>query len=83
MEMLNALMESEAIQNYVASQETAIQEAATQFSQYPQQVKDHIAENLDEFIVPNDLNATYENIVNFVASAAETSLFGLCEAIDA
>jgi len=82
MSLLATLMENEAVQNYISSQENAIAEAADSFSQYPQQIKNYIAENLDEFVVVNDLNATYENIVNFTSSAVETSLFGICESIE-
>lgn len=79
--LLAAIFEDEDVVNYVNSQEDAILEGAEIFHQTPQQIKDYIAENLDDFVVPGDLEATYENLVNFVAYCTEQNLNAISDAI--
>lgn len=74
MEMLQVLLENEDIQNIITENEDVILPASTVFHEFPAVVKDYIKENLDEFVVPGNLNATYENMVTFATSAANNML---------
>ena len=74
MEMIQVLLENESIQNIITENEDVILPAANVFHEFPAVVKDYIRENLDEFIVPGDLKATYENMVTFSTSAANNML---------
>lgn len=81
MEMLQVLLEDEGVQNLITENEDVIIPASNVFHEFPQVVKDYIQENLDEFIVPGDLKATYENMVTFSASAAANMLNELTDLI--
>lgn len=74
MKLLSALLEEQACQEYINANEGPILEAAEQFHETPQKVKDYIFENLHEFVVPGDLNATYEKMVIFAESCAVQTL---------
>ena len=74
MEMLQVLLENESIQNIITENEDVILPAANVFHEFPAVVKDYIRENLEEFVVPGDLKATYENMVTFSTSAANNML---------
>ena len=74
MEMLQVLLENEDIQNIITENEDVILPAANVFHEFPAVVKDYISENLDEFVIPGDLKATYENMVTFATSAANNML---------
>ena len=74
MEMLQVLLEDENIQSLISENEDVILPAANVFHEFPAVVKDYIQENLEEFIVPGDISATYENMVTFTTSAASNML---------
>lgn len=79
--MLESIFESEEVSSYVDSCSDQIEEAAAIFHETPQQIKDYIAENLEQFVVPGDLETTYVNLVNFVENCVVNNLNDLCEAI--
>lgn len=81
MELVPVLLENDGIQAYLSENEGSIVDAAKVFAEYPQIVKDHINENLKDFIVPNDMTATYENMVVFVESACAQFLTELTKMI--
>lgn len=66
MSLLQALMESEELTSYVAENEEILEAAEDVLLEFPKALKSYINENLNEFIEPDDLDATYENIVTFV-----------------
>ena len=79
MEMLQVLLEDESVQKIINENESVILEGSNLFHQYPQYVKDYIQENLNEFIVPGDLKATYEKMVSFTESSVINLLEQLTE----
>jgi hypothetical protein len=81
MECLNVLFENEGIQNYVSEKEEDILAGANMFHEYPQVVKDHIMENLDDFL-GETIEETHQNIVEFTASSAFQYLGEIVEMID-
>ena len=74
MEMLTTFLENEGVQTLINDNEKAILESAVLFHSYPQVVKDYIQENLDQFIVPGNLEATYNNMVAFTESTVMSLL---------
>lgn len=82
MQLLQTLTENEGVQAHLDSKQSEIMEACASFGEFPQQVKDHIMENLDQFIVPGDLQATYNHIVSFTENAVEGALVGLVDGIE-
>jgi len=81
MDCLNVLFENEAIQNYVAEKEEDILAGANAFHEYPQVVKDHVMENLNQFI-GNTVEETHENIAEFARTSAFQYLHELVDLID-
>lgn len=79
--MLEAIFENEEVTSYVDSCGEQIEEAAAIFHETPQQIKDYIAENMEQFLVPGDLEATYVKLVDFVENCVVNNLNDLCEAI--
>ena len=79
--LLSSIFEDESVQEYVDSNTDSIMEAAEYFHQTPQVIKDYMLENLDTFIVSNDLKATYENMVSFVTSNVVSVLDDLTDQI--
>lgn len=79
--LLEQIFEDEDVQNYVDGSAEQIEEAAGIFHEMPQQVKDYIMENLQDFVVPGDLNATYVKMVDFTENVVANSLNDLCDAI--
>lgn len=82
MKVLQTLLMSESVQALISSQETGIVEAATEFYEFPQKIKDHITANLESFVVPGDLKATHEKMIAFTENAVVGHLFELTSAID-
>lgn len=74
MEMLQTLLENESIQTIINENENLILENAQIFHDYPQFIKTHIQENLENFIVPGNIKATYENMVQFTESSVVSLL---------
>lgn len=81
MQLLQELCENPAAQACLDAKESEIMEATGAFLQFPQQIKDHIVENLEQFIVPGNLQATYEGMVVFAENAVVGALTGLSEQI--
>lgn len=79
MEMLTYLSESEAGQTFLASIEEPIVEAADIFHNTPQEIKDYVMENLDSFLVPGDLTATFNKIAVFTESTVVQVLHDLSD----
>lgn len=80
-ELLSAIFEDENVQEYVDANTDSIMEAAEYFHQTPQLIKDYMLENLETFIVTDDLKATYENMVSFVTSNVVSILDDLTDQI--
>lgn len=74
MKVLTALLENESVQQLLTEDEELIVAASGAFEATPEVVKDYIKENLEEFLVPGDVKATYENMVEFTAEFAKTFL---------
>ena len=53
--LLSSIFEDESVQEYVDANTDSIMEAAEYFHETPQMIKDYMLENLDTFIVSNDL----------------------------
>lgn len=81
MEYLQMLSESEEGQTFINENQEAILEATEVFHSTPQEVKDYIGENLEQFLVPGDLKATYENMTSFVENTVVQILSNLSEQI--
>ncbi len=81
MSMLQLLAESDAGQMYMNNNEDAILEATDYFHSTPEYVKQFIYENLDQFVVPGDLNATYENVFEFTHSTVVQILENISESL--
>lgn len=79
--MLQAIFEDEEVSNFVDSCSGLIEEAAGIFHETPQQIKDYIFENLQDFVVPGDLQTTYMNIEQFVENCVINNLTDLSNAI--
>jgi hypothetical protein len=80
-DMLTQIFEDEGVQEYVNSQSQQIEEAATIFHNTPEQIKQHIFENLDAFVVPGDLQGTYDKMTTFTANCVEGLLNDLTDTI--
>lgn len=74
MQLLNVLLEDEGIQKYLNENEQEIVQKTEMFNNFPQDVKNYIQENLEEFIVKGDLKQTYQNMVSFTESAVVSFL---------
>ena len=81
MDCLNVLFENEGIQNYISEKENDILAGSNMFHEYPQVVKDHIMENLDEF-VGSTIEETHQNMVEFTKSSAFQYLHEIVNTID-
>lgn len=81
MELLQLLSESEAGQGFINENEESILEATAQFHETPQQIKDYIIENLEDFIVPGDVPATYNKMVDFVTNQVVGNLHELADVL--
>jgi len=68
MELMNVLLENENMQATVQSKETEIMEAAQVYTDFPQEIKTHINENIEQFI-GEDIKETYDNIKSFTEGA--------------
>jgi len=68
MKLLGVLLENEGMQSHIQSCETQILEAAEVYSTFPQELKNHINENLEAFI-GNTIQETYANMKSFVEGA--------------
>ena len=79
--MLEAIFEDEDVSGFVDSCSELIQEAAGLFHETPQQIKDYIFENLQDFVIPGDVDATYVNMVQFVENCVINNLTDLSNAI--
>lgn len=79
--MLQAIFEDEEVSGFVDSCSDLIQEAAGIFHETPQQIKDYIFENLQDFVVPGDIQTTYANMVQFVENCVVNNLTDLSNAI--
>lgn len=79
--MLEAIFEDEDVSSFVDNCSGLIEEGAAIFHETPQQIKDYIFENMEEFVVPGDLEATHAKMVNFVESCVVTNLTDLSNAI--
>lgn len=81
MEILQSITESEDGQLFINENQEAILEATELFHATPQEVKGYIGENLEQFLVPGDLEATYENMTSFVESTVVQVLTNLSDQI--
>lgn len=79
MEMLKYLSESDAGQAFLGSIEGPITEAADAFHNTPQEIKNYVLENLSSFLVPGDLNATFNKIAAFTESSVIQVLHDLSD----
>lgn len=68
MKMLNVLLENEGIQAELANNEDKILEASILVGQFPEVIKEYIAENMSEFI-GDTIQETYSNMHVFTESA--------------
>jgi len=68
MELLNVLLENETMQADVQSHEAEILEATEIYNTFPQELKTHINENIENFLGA-DVQETYENMKSFVEGA--------------
>lgn len=80
MELLNVLLENEGMQKSIQEQEEQILEAAETYTQFPQELKTHIQENLEAFI-GEDVQETYANMKNFVEGAVFQLLHEMTDAL--
>lgn len=81
MSYLQAVFEDEDVQNYVDSCEEELIEGTEYFHETPQMIKDYIFENLEDFVVPGDLEQTYLNIIKFVEGCVVDNLHEICDTI--
>jgi hypothetical protein len=81
MQVLQTLLENEGIQTLLSNNEDMVYEATGIFNEFPQVVKDHITANLDSFIVPGNIQETYNNMVEFTRSSVTCLLDELTEAM--
>ena len=81
MDCLKVLLDDTGMQTFLEQHETSIIDGANAFHEYPQQLKDHIVENLQDFVAPT-LDETYENMVKFVETAAFQYLTDIVDSIE-
>ena len=81
MQLLSLLVENEGIQNYIAENGDNIDEASQIYLDLPSALKEFIYENLEDFIVPNNIDETRNNIRDFVAVSSVNMLTDLCNII--
>jgi hypothetical protein len=68
MKYVKAIFENENVQALAVDNENLIQYATDHLLAYNVALENYVLENLNDFIIENDLAATYENIRNAVAS---------------
>jgi hypothetical protein len=68
MKYVKAIFENENVQALAVNNENLIHNATDHLILYNLALENYILENLNDFIIENDLAATYENIRNIVAS---------------
>lgn len=83
MEALQLLLEDEGIQKLIDEQEEAILSSSGLLVEFTDVVKEEVMSNLDEFIVPGDLGATYENIKVFTEASVSSFANSLSEELAA
>lgn len=71
MSLLQTLMESKEVDSCVAENKEILEAAEDVLLEFPKALKSYIHEHLEEFIEPNDLDATYENMVTFVEAGTD------------
>ncbi len=80
MKLLTVLLEDENMQNLVQTNEAQILEAASVYDSFPQELKNHIAANLENFIGA-DIHETYENMKSFTEGAVFQLLHELSDSL--
>lgn len=69
MEALQIVLEDEGVQQMIDENATAINESSETLVQFSDVIKDHIMENLDQFVEPGNLSDTHDNIKVFTEAA--------------
>lgn len=81
MKALQTLLETESVQTLISDAQPEIELANEAFEMSPQIIRDYIHEHLSDFLVVGNVQATYENMVDFVAEFAEGYLSELTDLI--
>ena len=83
MEALKILLEDEGIQTLIDEQEEAIVKSSELLVEFTDVIKEEVMGNLENFIVPGDLNATYDNIKTFTEASVSSFANSLSEELAA
>lgn len=78
MELLQQVFESDEFQSYLTENDEILEAAQDVVLEFPKSLKYYMLEHLDLFIVPNDLDATYNNMVEFVEAGTERFIKEIC-----
>lgn len=78
MELLQTLLESEDFQSYLKEEDEILEAAQDVLLEFPKSLKYYMMEHLDLFIDPNSLDATRENMIEFVESGTEIFIKEIC-----
>ena len=78
MELLQQLFESDEFQSYLKEDDEILEAAQDVVLEFPKSLKHYMLENLKLFMVPNDLDATYKNMVEFVETGTEVFMREIC-----
>ena len=83
MEALQVLLEDEGIQTLIDEQEGVILESSELLVEFTDVIKEEVMNNLEKFVNPGDLGATYDNIKTFTESAIASFANSLSEELAA
>ena len=78
MELLQQVFESDEFQSYLTENDEILEAAQDVVLEFPKSLKYYMLEHLDLFLVPNDLDATYNNMVEFVEAGTEQFIKEIC-----
>lgn len=78
MSLLEQFFESDECQEYITENDEILEAAQDVILEFPKSLKDYILEHIEEFLVPGDLDATYENMVEFVSGGTERYYYEIC-----
>jgi len=79
-QFISVILENESMQSYLEGCEDEILGAAAVYHTFPQDIKNHVLENLEDFIGEN-LEETFENIAIFTETAANCLISNMVESI--
>lgn len=76
---LDQILESEEYSEYMTENDEILEAAKDCILEFPKSLKKYILENLNDFIVPGNLAATEQNIVEFVQGGTHQFIYEIVQ----